>query len=177
MDFKLGTDKVGTFLCTQPYTLVCKVEELVAHPIYRVSCLVKHDKTDTRLYMRARHVLPQAFSYEVGDMVVARVYNPSDIRIEGLYTTDTDTTQNYRIRFGKTIFSGSKDGKSLTLETGDGAFKFVHDTMVTTITATGTVAIKGDLISLGNGIAPPLNACTACPISGMHTSTVTDQLM
>lgn len=127
----------------------------------------------------ARQILPQTFSYEVGDKVVISVDTLVQSYIMGLAEelNGVDLNTDFYLRFGKNVVSGKKDGSMISMETGDGNLKIVHDATGTKVEATGLVTVTGDAINVGNATAPALNGCTACPVQGIHMSTVSTILI
>lgn len=173
MQFDLGLRALHGFLDPRRACYIGTIVE--GGPNYTIEITYTDaEGNETKLTTMARQLAPMSFSYEVGDKVVVSIDTFLQNYIMGLAEelAGTDLTTDFYLRFGKNIISGKKDGSEITMETGDGQLKIVHDPIGTKIEATGLVTITGDTINIGNAIAPVLNACTACPLQGLHTSTV-----
>lgn len=173
MQFDLGLHALHKFLDPRRAFYIAEIKE--EGPNYLVG--IKYtdaEGNETELTTTARQILPLTFSYEVGDKVVVSVDTFVQTYILGLATEleGTDLNTDFYLRFGKNIFTGKKDGSMVSFETGDGNLKITHDPTGTKVEATGLVTVTGDIINVGNAIAPALNACTVCPLQGVHASTV-----
>lgn len=173
MKFDLGLRALHKFLDPRRSFYIGVIRE--GGPNYVVGITYTDaEGNETELETTARQLAPMTFSYEVGDTVVVSVDTLVQSYIIGLASelAGKDLTTDFYLRFGKNIFSGRKDGTMVTFESGDGNLKISHDLLGTKIECTGLVTITGDLINVGNAIAPALNACTVCPLQGVHASTV-----
>lgn len=173
MQFDLGVRALHQFLEPRPAYYVGSIEE--DGPVYSVA--IKYtdaEGNETVLHTKARQLASQSFSYEVGDVVVVVANTFMQCYVLGLASelNGVDLTTDFYLRFGKNVVSGKKDGSAITVETGDGKLKITHDSIGTKVEASGVVTITGDSINVGNATAPALNACTLCPLQGVHTSTV-----
>lgn len=175
MNFDLGTHALQRALAPRTYVLRGIVKKFDGN--YKVQMKVQAGDEYT-LTCWARPLLPLSFSYEEGDEVLVEIRSLSCAYILGLAKelSGTDVAEEYLVRFGKTVLKGRKDGTSLEFTSGDGNLSIKHDITGTQIEATGLVTLTGDCIMLGDGMAPGLNAMTACPLSGMHAATNTKVL-
>lgn len=173
MKFDLGLRALHKFLDPRRAFYIGEIKE--EGPNYAVGIkYVDGEGNETELVTVARQILPLTFSYEVGDKVVVSVDTFVQSYILGLASEleGKDLSTDFYLRFGSNVFTGKKDGSAVSFETGDGNLKITHDAQGTRIEAAGLVTITGDIINVGNAIAPALNACTACPIQGVHGSTI-----
>lgn len=173
MQFDLGVRALHRFLDPRPAHYIGKI--VSDGPNYEIEiAYTDPEGNETVLSTTARQLLPLSFSYEIGDKVVVAVNSFVEHYILGLASDleGTDTTTDFFLRFGKNTIRGKKDGTSLVAESGDGNFKITHDMLGTKIECSGLVSVNGDIINVGNAIAPALNSCTVCPLQGMHLSTV-----
>lgn len=173
MNFDLGLRALHKFIDPRRACYIGTITE--DGPNYSVEIpYTDSEGNETRLETTARQLAPMSFSYEVGDKVVISVDSFMQTYIMGLAAEleGTDLNTDFYLRFGKNIIRGKKDGTMVTMETGDGALKITHDPVGTKIEASGLVNITGDFINVGNAVAPALNACTGCPLAGVHASTV-----
>ena len=173
MQFDLGLRSLHKFLDPRRAFYVGTIKE--EGPNYLIG--IKYtdaEGNETELETIARQILPLTFSYEVGDKVVISMDTFVQAYILGLAEEleGVDLNTDFYLRFGKNIISGKKDGSMISLETGDGNLKIVHNPTGTKVDAAGLVTVTGDMINVGNAIAPALNGCTACPLVGVHGSTV-----
>lgn len=173
MQFDLGLRALHKFLDPRR---ACYIGVIVDDgPNYGVEITYTDSEgNESKLRTTARQLAPMSFSYEIGDKVVISVDTFMQSYIMGLAEElkNTDLTTDFYLRFGKNIISGKKDGSMIALETGDGNLKITHDPLGTKVEASGLVTVTGDLFNIGNAIAPALNACTVCPLQGVHASTV-----
>lgn len=173
MQFDLGVRALHKFLDPRRACYIGTILE--DGPNYVVGIqYADSEGNEKRLETNARQLAPMSFSYEVGDKVVISIDTFLQCYIMGLAEElkGTDLTTDFYLRFGKNIISGKKDGSMISMETGDGNLKIAHDPLGTKIEATGLVTVTGDVINVGNAVAPALNACTACPLQGVHASTI-----
>lgn len=173
MQFDLGLRALHKFLDPRRACYIGVITE--DGPNYTVEITYTDSEgNETQLTTFARQLAPMTFSYEIGDKVVVSVDTFMQSYIMGLAEEleGTDLTTDFYLRFGKNIITGKKDGSMISMETGDGNLKITHDPIGTKIEASGLVTITGDIINVGNAIAPALNACTVCPLQGVHVSTV-----
>lgn len=170
MNFDLGTTALRKALAPRTYVLRGTVKQFDGG--YRVEMKVQTGDEHT-LTCWAKPILPLSFSYEEGDEVLVEIQSLSTCYILGLAREleGTDVSQEYLVRFGKTVLKGRKDGTSMEFATGDGNFSIKHDLAGTKLEMSGLVTITGDMITLGDGIAPGLNTTTICPLAGIHTAT------
>jgi hypothetical protein len=173
MQFDLGLRALHKFLDPRRACYIGRITE--DGPNYAIEITYADSEGNERqLVTTARQLAPMSFSYEIGDKVVVSVDTFMQTYILGLAEelNGVDLTTDFYMRFGKNIISGKKDGSMISMETGDGNLKIVHDAMGTKIDAKGLVTVTGDVINVGSAVAPALNACTACPLQGVHVSTV-----
>ena len=173
MQFDLGLRALHAFLDPRTAYYIGTIKEEGPNYVIGIT-YTDADGNETELETTARHLLPLTFSYEKGDKVVILVDSFVQSYIIGLAEElkGKDVNSEFYLRFGKNIISGKKDGTSVTFATGDGNLTIKHDMFGTKVEATGVVTVTGDMINVGNGIAPALNACTVCPLSGVHSSSV-----
>ena len=173
MQFDLGLRALHKFLDPRRAYYIGTIKE--EGPNYAVG--IKYtdaEGNETELETTARQIVPMTFSYEVGDKVVVSVdtFVQSYILGRASELEGMDLNTDFYLRFGKNVLTGKKDGSMVSFETGDGNLKIVHDPTGTKVQASGLVTVSGDMINVGNAIAPALNACTGCPLAGVHASTV-----
>lgn len=174
MQFDLGLRALHKFLDPRRAFYMATIKEEGPNYVVGIKYTDAEGK-ETELETIARQLLPLTFSYEIGDKVIISIDTFVQSYILGLAEelNGVDLNTDFYLRFGKTILSGKKDGSMVSFVTGDGNLKIAHDQSGTQVEANGLVTITGDMINVGNAIAPALNACTGCPIQGIHTSTVT----
>lgn len=173
MQFDLGLRALHRFLDPRRAFYAATVKE--GGPNYLVGIrYTDSEGNELELTATARQLLPQTFSYEEGDKVIVSVDTFIQAYILGLAEelADVDLSTDFYVRFGKNVFTGKKDGSMVSFTTGDGNLKIEHDPTGTKVAAVGLVTVTGDMINVGNAIAPALNACTVCPLQGIHASTV-----
>lgn len=172
MKFDLGTTALKKALTPPTYILRGIVKQFDGH--YRVEMKV-NAKDEITLTCWAKPLLPLSFSYEEGDEVLVEIRSLSAAYILGLAREleGTDVSQEYLVRFGKTVLKGRKDGASMEFTSGDGNLSIKHDITGTRIEASGLVTLTGDCIMVGDGVAPGLNMMTPCPLAGSHAATNT----
>jgi len=173
MQFDLGLRALHKFLDPRPAHYIGTITE--DGPNYGIEIVYTDSEgNETAFETTARQMMPMSFSYEIGDKVVISVNSFVENYILGLASEleGTDVTTDFYLRFGKNIIKGKKDGTMLSVESGDGNFKISHDMVGTKVECSGLVTVTGDVINVGNAIAPALNACTVCPLQGVHASTV-----
>lgn len=175
MNFDLGTSALKKAMTQRTYVLRGIVKKFDGN--YKVQMKVQAGDEHT-LTCWARPLLPLSFSYEEGDEVLVEIRSMTCAYILGLAREldGTDPTEEYYVRFGKTILKGRKDGTSMEFTTGDGNLSIKHGPTGTRIEATGLVTMTGDCIMLGDGVAPGLNMMTPCPLAGTHVATNTKLL-
>jgi len=173
MQFDLGLRALHRFLDPRRASYIGTITEDGPNYVVEIP-YTDSEGNETVLETCARQLAPMSFSYEKGDKVVVSVDSFMQTYIMGLAEelAGTDLTTDFYLRFGKNIIKGKKDGSMITLETGDGNLKIVHDPVGTKVEASGLVTVTGDMINVGNAVAPALNACTVCPLQGLHASTV-----
>lgn len=169
MNFDLGTSSLKKALT--PSTCVMKgiVKEFDGH--YKVQMTVQAGD-EVQLTCWAKPLLPFSFTYEEGDEVLVEIRSLSSCFILGLTKEleETDLSQEFYFRFGKTILKGRKDGTTMEFTTGDGNLAITHDATGTKLEMSGLVTLTGDCIMLGDGAAPALNMMTPCPLAGTHAT-------
>lgn len=167
MNFDLGTSALRRALAPRTYTLRCTVMEI--DTAYKVQCTIDA-KEEQHLEFWAKPLLPQSFSYEVGDEVIVEVRSLCEAFVLGLAKelNGTDIKDEFRIRLGKNVLKGRKDGTSFEFTGGDGNFRIEHSVLGTTVETTGLLSLAGDFVMIGDGMGPGLNCMTACPFSNMH---------
>ena len=173
MQFDLGLRALHKFLDPRRACYIGTIVEDGPNYVVEVP-YTDPDGNEAHLTASARQLAPMSFSYEIGDKVVVSVDTFVQSYIMGLAEEldGVDLSTDFYLRFGKNIISGKKDGSEITMKTGDGRLTITHDSIGTKIEASGLVTISGDVINVGNGTAPALNSCTACPLTGVHVSTV-----
>lgn len=167
MNFDLGTAALRRALSPKPYTLRCKVVE-VGSPLH-VECVL-NAKDEAHLDFWAKPLLPQSFSYEVGDEVIVEVRSLCEAYVLGLAEelAGTDIENEFHIRLGKNIIKGRKDGTSFEFTSGDDGMHIEHTLYGTTVETRGILSLTGDIVTIGDGMGFGLNCMTACPLMGQH---------
>lgn len=170
MSIDIGIMALRKALAPHSYVLRGKIVEI--GDLYKVDLTIQAGE-EIVLPCWAKPLLPLSFSYEKDDEVLVEVRSISAIYILGLAKelSSTDPSSEFYVRFGKNILKGKKDGTSIEFASGDGNFTIKHDELGTTVQSSGTISLLGDFVNLGKGIAPALNACTACPLQGLHVPT------
>lgn len=173
MHFDLGVRALHKFMDMRKETYIGTIEE--DGPNYGISIkATDFEGEEVVLHTVARQLVSQSYSYEIGDSVIVLLDTFAQNYILGLASEleNVDLNDEFRIRLGKNVFSGKKDGSFVQFKCGDDKLTISHDAIETKIEATGLVTVTGDAFSIGNAIAPALNACTVCPLTGVHASTV-----
>lgn len=170
MNFDLGTSALRRALSPKTYTLKCTVLEL-GTPL-KVQCTM-NAKEELHIDFWAKPLLPQSFSYEVGDEVIVEVRSLCEAFVLGLAEElkGTNTEEEFYIRLGKNVLTGRKDGTSFKFQGGDDGFRIEHTPVGTTVETSGILSLTGDMVTIGDGMAMGLNCMSVCPLMGVHIPT------